>query len=157
MPDDPDARALLRRHPAYEPTTPPAPPKRLPPPPRVPSEPPPEETPSFAVRAARTPLARLLVLIAAAATALAGVIAAIGSATTSIIGAVADAKARRTNVEIDNRLNAVETRVNGDFGVTLETQTRQKKDEELAAAVDGVRAELKAHATTPRAKAHPAR
>jgi hypothetical protein len=99
------------------------------------------ETSSFAARAARTPLARLLVMAAAATTGLAGVVTATGAAVVSVITAVGEANARRSNAEIDRRLEAVETRVNADFGLGLETETRQKKDAELAAEIERLRAD----------------
>jgi hypothetical protein len=95
-------------------------------------------------RAATTPLARLLVLIAAATTGAAGVITACGAAVVNVIDSVADAKARRTNVEIDRRLDAIETRVNGDFGLKLETETRQKKDEALELSIEALKKEVRA-------------
>lgn len=93
---------------------------------------------------ARVPLARLLILVAAATTGLAGVITATGAAVVSIVDAVAAAKARPANVEIDRRLDAFETRINGDFGLKLETETRQKKEAEFDGRLDKMRAELEA-------------
>jgi hypothetical protein len=96
------------------------------------------ETPSMMARAARTPLARLLVMIAAATTGIAGVVTAIGAAVVNVVQAVAEANARRSNAEIDRRLDAVETRANGDFGVKLETKSRQEKDAEITAELERV-------------------
>lgn len=115
-----DAR---RNHPAYEST-------------EITSLPPPAKTPSFVER---YPITRTLALIAAAGTALAGCIAALGAAVVNIIEASTEARARRTNAEIEVRLQAIEARVNGDFGMKLETETRQKKDEELERELSAVR------------------
>ena len=119
------------RHPAYEPTDPP-------PPPRVPSD---VETPSVMARAARTPLARLLVMLAAATTGIAGVITATGAAVVSVVNAIAEANARRQNPEIDRRIDAIETRVNGRFGLDLEEKARREKDEAIMREVERLRLE----------------
>lgn len=124
-------RDVRRNHPAYEAT--------IPPPPR-PAE---DERPSFMARAAQTPLARILVLAATAATATAGVVTATGAAVVSVINAVAEANARRSNVEIERRLEAVETRMQGRFGLDLEEKARQAKDEELAEELALTRGELR--------------
>jgi hypothetical protein len=121
-----------RKHPAFEPS--------LPAPPRVPVAS--SDTPSMMARAARTPLARLLVMLAAATTGIAGVITATGAAVVSVVNAVAEANARRQNPEIDRRIEAVETRVNGGFGLPLEVETRQKKDEEIVKELDAVKIRL---------------
>lgn len=117
-----------RRHPAYEATDPP---------PRMPPPTPPSGRPSFMARAT-TPFARTLALVIAASTGLAGVITATGAVVVNVIDATTEARARRTNAEIDRRLDAIETRINGDFGLKLETETRQKKDEELNAAIERI-------------------
>lgn len=85
----------------------------------------------------------MLALIVAACTGLAGVITATGAAISNVIDSVAEAKARRTNAEIDRRLDAIETRVNGDFGLKLETETRQKKDDELEKAITVLRERMR--------------
>jgi hypothetical protein len=87
---------------------------------------------------ATTPFARTLALVIAASTGLAGVITATGAVVVNVIDATTEARARRTNAEIDRRLDAIETRINGDFGLKLETETRQKKDEELNAAIERI-------------------
>lgn len=123
-----------RTHPAFEPSYRPPPP----------SERGMSETPSVMARAARTPLARLLVMIAAACTGLAGVVTATGAAVANVIASVAEANARRTNGEIDRRIEAVETRVNGRFGLDLEEKARREKDDELLREIESVRAECRA-------------
>lgn len=120
-----DAR---RNHPAFESTEVTSP---LPPPAKV---------PSFTER---YPLARVLALTAAAGTALAGLVAALGASVVNIIEATTEAKARRTNAEIEVRLQAIETRVNGDFGLPLETKARQEKDDELAEDLARLRLEFR--------------
>lgn len=129
MPDDPDARALMRqRHPAFEPTNPP------------PSEA--EPAPSLMAKATKTPLLRVLALVAAASTGVAGAVTATGAAVVSVINAVAEAKRPANYAEIERRFAALEVRVNGDFGLPLETATRQKKEAELEASIEAVRVEL---------------
>ena len=115
------------RHPGYEPTDPP----------------PPRETPSFMARTANTPIARLLVMIAATATAVTGVVTATGAAVVSVINATGEANARKTNAEIDRRIDAIEVRVNGRFGLDLEEKARQKKDEEIDDELGRIRARIR--------------
>ena len=93
-------------------------------------------------RAARTPLARLLVIIAAACTGVAGVITATGAAVVNVIATISEANARRTNAEIDRRLDAVETRVNGGFGLPLETKTRIENEAKVADELTQIKARL---------------
>jgi len=114
------AEEVLGRHPGYEPSIPPGPDV-------VPGP------PSMAARAAQLPLARLLAVIAAAATGIAGIITALGGAVVNIIAAL---KPSQEHGQLSRRIDAIETRVNGDFGVTLEAETRRKKDEELGKAVE---------------------
>jgi len=112
------ARDPRRNHPAYEISSP------LPPPPKVPST-------SYIAKAADMPLARLLALVVTATTALVGLVTATGAAVVQVIEATAEANARRSNVEIERRLGAVEVRVNGDFGLPLETKARLAKEAEV--------------------------
>ncbi len=93
-------------------------------------------------RAARTPLARLLVMIAAACTGVAGVVTATGAAVSNVIATVAEANARRTNVEIDRRIDAVEARVNGGFGLPLETKTRIENEAKVSDEITKIKARL---------------
>jgi uncharacterized membrane protein YccC len=72
-------------------------------------------------------------MIAAACTGVAGVVTAIGAAVVNVVQATAEANARRSNAEIDRRLDAVETRVNGRFGLDLEEKARREKDAEITA------------------------
>lgn len=133
---------VRRNHPAYEA------PAEVPTP--VPTPWPPEpRTPTFGDKMARTPLPRLIALIAATCTAGAGLVTATGAAAVNVIEAWTDAKARRTNAEIDRRLDAIETRVNGDFGLPLETAARQKKDAEIDDEISRLRAELREQAARP--------
>jgi hypothetical protein len=94
-------------------------------------------------RAAHTPLARLLVMIAAACAGVSGVITALGATVVSVVDSVAEANSRRSNVIIERRLTDIETRVNGRFGLDLEEQTRRAKDDELAEAIDALRLEVR--------------
>ena len=128
-----DARAFLRRHPGYEPTDPPP----------APSSPVPDKRPSFMARAAATPLTRTLALIVAASTGVAGVITATGAVIVNVIDSVTESRARRTNAEIDRRIDAIETRVNADFGLPLETKTRQEKDDELEHKIERLQDEMR--------------
>ncbi len=122
-----------RRHPAFEPS--------VPAPPRVPVTV--SDTPSMMARAARTPLARLLVMIAAATTGIAGVVTATGAAVVQVIDSVAEANARRSNVELERRIDAVETRANGKFGLDLEEKARLKKEEETEDELARIRSRLR--------------
>jgi len=126
------------------PTVPARPRPRPLPVPGYPSFPPqapvPELTPSVMASVARVPLGRLLVVIAASGAALTGVVAAIGAAVVNVIVALRPP----SNVAIEQRLQAVETRVNGDFGMKLETQTRQEKDAELEKKIEKVESRVKA-------------
>ncbi len=119
-----------RNHPAYEISSP------LPPPPKVPST-------SVLARAAHTPLARLLVMIAAATTGIAGVFTALGAAVVQVVDSVAEANARRSNVELDRRIEAIEVRVNGRFGLDLEEKARQRKDDEVDEELGRVRSRIR--------------
>lgn len=89
-------------------------------------------TPSVMAKAAKLPLLKQLVIVITAATAVSGIITALGAAIVNIITALRPP----SNYEIERRLDAMETRLSGDFGMTLETQTRQKKDEELGTKLD---------------------
>jgi hypothetical protein len=89
-------------------------------------------TPSLMVQAARLPLARMLIIIAASSAAVTGVVAAVGAAAVNVITALRPA----SNAEIRTELDAVKVRVNGDFGMKLETETRQKKDAELEKKIE---------------------
>jgi hypothetical protein len=84
----------------------------------------------------------LLVLIAATCTGLAGVITALTAGVVSVVNAVAEANARRSNVAIEHRLDAIETRVNGGFGLPLETEARHKKEVEFEAELTRIKARL---------------
>jgi hypothetical protein len=94
-------------------------------------------------RAAVAPFTRTLALIVAASTGIAGVVTATGAAVVNVIDSVTESRARRTNAEIDRRLDAIETRVNGDFGLPLETKTRQEKDDELEQEIERLRSEMR--------------
>jgi HAMP domain-containing protein len=120
---------VRRKHPAFETASEVTSP--LPPAPGVPS------------LSTRAPFLRTLALVAAVCTGLAGVITATGAAIVSIIDAWAETSARRTNAEIDRRLDAMEKRVNGDFGLTLETTTRQKKEVETADEIDRLKSRVR--------------
>ena len=96
-------------------------------------------TPSVMATAQKVPLFRVLVMIATTGAAVSGVIAAGATAAVSIITALRPA----SNAELKQKLDAIETRVNGDFGMKLETETRQKKDEELKTELDAVKSDLK--------------
>ncbi len=85
----------------------------------------------------------MLALIVAACTGLAGVITATGAAISNVIDSIAESRARRTNVEIDRRLDAIETRVNGDFGLKLETETRQKKEAEIEESIRALKERMR--------------
>lgn len=82
-------------------------------------------------------------MIAATATAVTGVITATGAAVVSVINATGEANARKTNAEIDRRLDAIEVRVNGRFGLDLEEKARQKKDEEIDDELGRIRARVR--------------
>jgi hypothetical protein len=84
-------------------------------------------TPSVMARADKIPLVRLLIIIAAVSTGVGGAAAAIGAAVVSIITALRPP----SNAEIMKRIELLETRVNGDFGLPLEVKTRQDKDEAI--------------------------
>ncbi len=119
-----------RNHPAYEVSSP------LPPPPKAPST-------SYMARAATMPLAKLLALAVTAATALVGLVTATGAAVVQVINATAEANARKSNTEISRRLDLVETRVNGDFGLPLETKARQAKEAEVEDELGRLRARVR--------------
>ena len=91
-------------------------------------------TPSIMAQAARMPLARVLIVIAACSAAVTGVVTAIGAAVVNVITALRPA----SNNEIRAELDAVKTRVNGDFGVKLETETRQAKDAEIEKKIEAL-------------------
>ncbi|HEX9641818.1 MAG TPA: hypothetical protein VGB13_10960 [Candidatus Krumholzibacteria bacterium] len=103
-------------------------------------------------QATRLSFGRTLVLIAAAGTAVSGIIAATGAAVVNVITAMRPP----SNVEIAKRLDGMETRLNGDFGLKLETETRQKKDEELDKKIEKVENKVKtlANALPAKVKVH---
>lgn len=110
----------------------------------LPSLPPPAEvpamTPSVMASVARVPLGRLLVVIAASGAAITGVVAAIGAAAVNVIVALRPP----ANVVVMQEIEALKTRANGDFGLKLETQTRQEKDAELEKKLEKVDQRLNA-------------
>lgn len=91
-------------------------------------------SPSVIERSAKVPFLRMLMLIAAASAGVTGIVAATGAAVVNIIAALRPA----SNADIAKRLDGIETRVNGDFGLGLEVQTRQAKDDELKKAIEEV-------------------
>jgi hypothetical protein len=130
---------------AREAPTAPARPRRRPEPlpqayPSLPPVDAPVLTPSVMASVSRVPLGRLLVVIAASGAAVTGVVAAIGASVVNVIVALRPP----SNADIERKLQAIETRVNGDFGLPLEQKTRQEKDAELERKVEAVGREVKA-------------
>lgn len=116
-PDDSRARAAIRAHPAYEQTDPPPPPSSI--------------QRSVYARAAELSFPRLLGLIAAAGAAMSGVVATLGTAAVNVIAAVRQPDAAREALELRKKLEAVETRMNGRFGLNLEEDARRTGDDQL--------------------------